>query len=152
VLSSRCGYLPHFVKTAQSASVARRSFEPRTEPTLGFLCALDDLLVELVNRRVEFLAGASKLLLCLRLCLFVLLPRLDAVLVELCLGLLRLSLGLVCLWDVSNAQKLNQTAVTYVLLSSSADCLVALLAGLLRFLVLAREVTLDAPYGIGGVV
>lgn len=129
----------------------QRSFEPRTKPALGFLCALDDLLVKLVNSRVEFLASAGKLPLRLRLCLLVLLPRLGAVLVEFCLGLLRLSLGLVCLCDVSDAQILNPYT-TYVLLSSSANCLVALLAGLLRFLVLAREVTLNAPHCIGGVV
>lgn len=129
-----------------------RSLEPRTEPALGFLCALDDLLVELVNSRVEFLASASKLPLRLCLGLLVLLPRLCAVLVQLCLGLLRLSLGLICLRDVSDVFKVNSTATTYVLLSSSADCLVALLAGLLRFLVLAGKVTLEAPHGVGGVI
>jgi hypothetical protein len=73
----------------------QHSFEPRTEPALGFLCALEHLLVELVYGRVDFSAGAVELALCLGLCLLVLLPGLDAVLVELLLGLLCLMLCLV---------------------------------------------------------
>ena len=74
--------------------------EPRTEPALGLFCCLDGLLVESVNGRVDLLAGAGKLLLGLGLCLLVLLPGLDTVLVKLLLGLVCLGLGLVGLWKV----------------------------------------------------
>jgi hypothetical protein len=70
-------------------------FEPRTEPALGFPCALDDVLVELVHGLVDLLARAVELLLGLALGLLVLLPGLDAVLVELLLSLLCLGAGLV---------------------------------------------------------
>ena len=72
-----------------------RSLEPRTEPALGFSCGLDGLLVKLVHGRVDLLASAVELPLGLDLCLFVLLPGLDTVLVQLLLGLLCFGLGLV---------------------------------------------------------
>lgn len=75
--------------------------EPRTKPALGLFCCLEGLLVEGVNGRVDLLASAGELPLGLGLCLLVLLPCLDAVLVKLLLGLVCLGLGLVGLWIVS---------------------------------------------------
>lgn len=75
-----------------------RSLEPGTEPALCFPCSLDRLLVELVHSRVDLPASAVELPLGLRLRLFVLLPGLSAVLIQLLLGLLCLSPGLVGLW------------------------------------------------------
>jgi hypothetical protein len=92
-------------------------FEPRTEPALGFLCALNDLLVEFVYSSVDLLAGAVELPLSLELGLLVLLPRLDAVLVELLFGSLRLGFGLVRLPSVNKVHCL-WTVITYVLLGS----------------------------------
>jgi hypothetical protein len=91
---------------SQSRAIVHRLFEPRTEPALGFLCALDDLLVELVHRLVDLLAGAAELLLGLKLGLLVLLPGLDAVLVELLLSLLCLGAGLVGLVESAMHQRL----------------------------------------------
>jgi hypothetical protein len=69
----------------------QHSPEPRTKPALGLFCALEHLLVELVNGRVDLSACAVQLALSLCLCLLVLLPGFDAVLVELLLRLLCLS-------------------------------------------------------------
>jgi hypothetical protein len=87
--------------SSKSRGIVQRLFEPRTEPALGFLCALDDFLVELVHGRIDLLAGAVELPLGLTLSLFVLLPSLYAVLVKLLLGPLCLSAGLVGLWKLA---------------------------------------------------
>jgi hypothetical protein len=131
--------------------MVERLFEPRTEPALGFPCALDDVLVELVHGMVDFLTGAVELLLGLALGLLVLLPGLDAVLVELLLSLLCLGAGLVGLVRSAIAQRVIFYK-TYILLRGGAHCLVALLAGLLELLVLAGEVALDTPQCLGSII
>jgi hypothetical protein len=88
-------------------------FEPRTEPALGFPCALDDVLVELVYSRVDVLAGAVELPLGLKLCILILLSGLYAVLVKLLLGFLCLSLGLVGLDLLAMGWKVGIVKLTY---------------------------------------
>jgi hypothetical protein len=99
------------------ALIVQHLFEPRAEPALGLFCCLESLLVELVDSGVDLLAGVVELPLGLDLCLLVLLAGLNAVLVELLLGLLCFGLCLVGLLRVSNGKSLKCLMKTYVLLS-----------------------------------
>jgi hypothetical protein len=156
VLNSRCDFQAKTrLPLSRSSSSARRvhcSLEPRTEPALGFFCALKNLLVKLVYSSVDLLASAVELPLGLDLGLLVLLPRLYTILVELLFGSLRLGLGLVCLLKSVKRTVNYGSGITYVLLSGGAYCLVALLAGLLKLLVLAREVALCAPCQVCSII
>lgn len=131
-----------------------------TKPALRLPCALERLLIKRINSAIDLLAGTSKLLLGLCLCSLVLLARLAAELVELLFGFLRLVLYVFALGNVSNRladdhggiRGIVSGKVTYELLRIRADCLVALLACLLEFLVLAGDVASCAAREVCGVI
>jgi hypothetical protein len=115
---------------------AKQSTEPRRS-----LCSfvLDDG-IELVGSSVDLLACLVHLTLRAGLGLFILLLRVGAVGIKLLLCPLRFRLSLVSLATVSILSRVTWSHRTYVLLCAGAYCLVTLLAGLLRLLVLARVV------------